>query len=146
MHPIPFTGRHSELHFLRTQLHLTRESGTRLVLISAPSGAGKTALVNHFLQTFADLLHIAGRGWDNRAAFPFQPLREAVRQLVEKQPHLSPNHPALIPFRDYLHPFLHPREEGRFFVAGVAPIATQNRHRRLRPIIGRLFLGHRPLN
>ena len=110
MHPIPFTGRHSELHFLRTQLDQAAESGTRLVLISAPSGAGKTALVRQFLQTSAALPHASGRGWDNRAAFPFQPLREAVRQLVEKQPHLSVDHPDLAPFRNYLDPFLQPRE------------------------------------
>ena len=84
MHSIPFTGRRAEQNFLRQQLHLAKEQGTRLVLITAPAGMGKTALARHFLDSVKDSCVCAeGRGWDNRAAVPYHALREAVLQLPQ---------------------------------------------------------------
>ena len=87
MPSIPFTGRQAEQDFLRKQLQLAREQGTRLVLITTPAGMGKTALVRHFLDSIKDSCVCAeGRGWDNRAAVPYHALREAVLRLPQPSP------------------------------------------------------------
>ena len=55
MPALPFTGRQAELRFLREQLHLTGEHGTRFILLMAPAGMGKTALVRRFLESVKDI-------------------------------------------------------------------------------------------
>jgi transcriptional regulator with AAA-type ATPase domain len=85
-HSTPFVGRGDELDLLREQLDLTIHDGPRLVLISAPAGTGKTALVRHFLHTTdSRCTAAAGRGWDNRAAVAYHALREALLQLPRSQ-------------------------------------------------------------
>ena len=79
-----FIGRHAECRSLREQIHLACNQGPRLVLLSAPAGTGKTALLQHFLHSVADQCTCAaGRGWDNRAAVSYHALREAVLQLPQ---------------------------------------------------------------
>ena len=82
MNPDHFVGRCAELDLLQEQLHHTRRHGTRLLLISAPSGMGKTALVQRFAGAhYEGGIFARGRGWDNVAAVPYHPLREALLQL-----------------------------------------------------------------
>jgi transcriptional regulator with AAA-type ATPase domain len=78
----PFTGRKPDLEFLHDQFQQISQGQSRIILISAPAGTGKTALVRHFLQTVDnDCTHAEGRGWDNRAAVSYHALRETLRQL-----------------------------------------------------------------
>ena len=48
---LPFVGRASELGQLRAVLHPTLTSGFGVVVVSGPSGIGKTRLVQHFLES-----------------------------------------------------------------------------------------------
>lgn len=77
----PFVGRQAELHFLDEQFRLACHTGSRLVLVAAEAGAGKTTLVRHF---FAGLGNrgagAVGRGWDNQAAVSYHALREVLLQ------------------------------------------------------------------
>ena len=92
MTPIPFTGRRDALRFLWDQLHQSFQHGPGLLLLSAPAGAGKTALVRHFLDTVTDPFVCAtGRGWDNRAAVSYHALREAIFQLSDAQQQANPH-------------------------------------------------------
>ena len=101
MQPTVFTGRQNDLQFLHRQLDLALDQGSRLVLISAPAGAGKTALVQQFGRALPEgLLFASGRGWDNRTAVPYCALREVVLQLARQVP--LPQAPA----SSYLKTFL----------------------------------------
>ena len=85
-HSTPFVGRRDELALLREQFDLVTHDGPRLVLLSAPAGTGKTALVRHFLHTVQSRCTAAtGRGWDNRAAVAYHALREALLQIPRSQ-------------------------------------------------------------
>lgn len=109
MTTIPFIGRYREQRILRNQLDRTCREGTRLVLLYGPAGTGKTALIRHVMTTSADgCIYAEGRGWDNRAAVPYQAVREAVQQLIRKRPHWT-EHPDIKPFQAYLNTFLNGR-------------------------------------
>ena len=128
MHTIPFTGRKLELAFLHKQWQHTQQSGTRLVLVSGLAGAGKTALLHRFQnQLPSKIWQSEGRGWDNRAAVPYQALREAALLLAEKRstdrkadyldaflsgnPHPDDAPPELL-FAELAHFFRHFADEG----------------------------------
>ena len=76
MHPIPFTGRHSELPLLHAQLDRVRGSGTRLILISAPSGVGKTALVRQSVRATGNNRSAAARHLGMGRATLYRKLRQ----------------------------------------------------------------------
>ncbi len=93
MNSTPFINRQDELRALHQELSLTCRHGSRLVLLAAPAGMGKTALCRHFGRTIAaEVDFVAGRGWDNRAAVPYHALREALKPLyTQQQSGLSPS-------------------------------------------------------
>jgi len=88
---IPFVDRASELSFLRDRFAHACDQGPGLVLLSAPAGAGKTALIRHFFASLASQALVAdGRGWDNRGASSLHALREVVGQLPCRSDELDP--------------------------------------------------------
>lgn len=85
MNKSPFINRQKELLALHEQFDRARHHGSRLVLLSAPAGMGKTALCQHFGRSLASKAHVfSGRGWDNRAAMPYYALREALTPLYQQ--------------------------------------------------------------
>jgi transcriptional regulator with AAA-type ATPase domain len=95
MPDIPFVDRASELRFLQDGFDQACTGNSRLILISAPAGAGKTALVRRFLTSLEDQARTAtGRGWDNRGAASLHALRECLQQLpaLRESPEPSVRH------------------------------------------------------
>ena len=84
MSEVPFCGRQHELAFLNQQFDLAHHHGSRLALLSAPAGMGKTALCMHFGRQLSEPTHfLSGRGWDNRAAVPYYALLEALTPIYQ---------------------------------------------------------------
>ena len=91
----PFVGRAADLSFLNEQFACSTNR-TQFILLTAPSGGGKTHLIEYFLNEIADTCIIGrGRCWDNWAAVSYHPLREALQMLC---PHPETLHPYLRAF------------------------------------------------
>ncbi len=79
-----FVGRRAELAELESQIVRARSGSGGLVLVEAPSGGGKTRLLDELVQRAAEagLWVLRGGGVDQAAAQPFQLLGGVVREMV----------------------------------------------------------------
>ena len=75
---IPFTGRAAEMEKLQA---LSREPGSRLVLLEGEAGIGKTRLAEEFISQM-DALVLCGAGRELEQVLPYQPVIEALRGLA----------------------------------------------------------------
>ena len=79
-----FVGRRAELAELEAQIRRTREGGGGLVTVEAPSGGGKTRLLDEVVGRAVEegLWVLRGGAVDQAAAQPFQLLGGVVREVV----------------------------------------------------------------
>ncbi len=77
--PEKLVGRRAELAWLRQRLQLAARGAPQCVLISGPTGIGKTRLAYELLEHAqrAGFLTLVGRGYDD-VAVPFLPFREHI--------------------------------------------------------------------
>lgn len=90
-----FIGRTAELAVLDDELEKTRRGGSRLVRVEAPSGGGKSRILDEWTQRCRQrgALVLRGQGVSQSAARPFQMLvafAEALVALVRLTPGLGP--------------------------------------------------------
>lgn len=86
-HPLHLFGRDAELAALKSAVERLLAGESALLLLSGPSGSGKSSLVNAGLQPFRShrQLHIATAAFEQgQPAAPYQPLRRAFSAVVRQ--------------------------------------------------------------
>ena len=82
---IPFIGRDTELAALREAYQTMRNGRATIAFVHGSSGAGKTALVNHFIDELAEdprVLVLSGRCYEQESV-PFKALDSLIDRLTE---------------------------------------------------------------
>ncbi|MEU6084057.1 AAA family ATPase [Streptomyces sp. NPDC047108] len=77
----PFIGRTRELARMFTALEEARDRGIRIVFVSGPAGAGKSALTERFLSSLSDSSEVSLHGMPGEKKFPFAAAHRLLASL-----------------------------------------------------------------